>query len=315
MNGDAVDTAGQITIEIRVASVKLKSGGLCGSEWVSLSDIESHIDLLQQSTAQLRHRPRPSRMFKSPPTPTALSSRRRYRLQQVPDERRHSAAMFRFTAAATASTRAASTSTSDAELEIGNDRKYSGVLDCLAACLLGKKQHVRQQFAADNGNASSPVSKRSAPSQSPTSSISSMPVGGGSKEFQTGGVNCLLAGIELSGGFRMSLADGAVFRMSKDRHDVDIQMSPAPATRQPCRQSSTSMHHSAPASDDWQTTPRYQRHLAIARLRRSAELLRAKITQFCEVLSATGKCADDLTLRDRLVRLTTCDIFRVSPLE
>jgi len=300
----AVDAAGQITIEIRVASVKLKSGGLCGSEWVTLSDIESHIDVLQQSTAQPRHRPaHPNRMFKSPPTPTARSSRRRYRLQQMPDERRHSAAqsstaMFRFTAAT--STRAATTSATEVEPEVGNDRKYNGVLDCLAACLLGKKQYLRQ-LAADNVDPTSPVSKRSARSQSPTSSVSSMPIGATSREFQTGGVNCLLAGIELSGGFRMSLTDGAVVRMSKEWHDVDIQMSPGP-TRQARRQSSASMHRPAATSEDWQTTPRYQRHLAIARLRRTAELLRTKITQFCDVLSGTGKCTDDLTLRDRLVR-------------
>jgi len=283
--------------------MKLKSGDLCGSEWVTLSDIESHIELLQQSASQLLHRPRQNRMFKSPPTPKALS-RRRYRLQQVPDERRHSAAaaqsstaMFRFTAASAIAT---PTSTADAEPDIVNDRKYNGVLDCLAACLMGKKQYLRQ-LAADNVNASTPVSKRSARSQSPTSSLSSLPVGGSSREFQTGGVNCLLAGIELSGGFRMSLTDGAVFRMSKERHDVDIQMSPGP-TRQPRRQSSASVHRPPAASDDWQTTPRYQRHLAIARLRRGAEQLRTKITQFCDVLSAAGKCADDLTLRDRLVR-------------
>ena len=81
---------GQITVEIRVSSVKLKCGGLCGSEWINLSDIESHIDLLQQSAAaaaaQMRQRAaRPAnRKFKSPPTPVALSSRHRYRLQQVP---------------------------------------------------------------------------------------------------------------------------------------------------------------------------------------------------------------------------------------
>jgi len=288
-----------------VASVKLKSGAPCESEWVTLSDIESHIDLLQQSAVPLRHRPHPGRMFKSPPTPTALSLRRRYRVQQVPEDRRHSAAqsstaMFRFTAAAAASTRAAPTSTAEEELEVGNDRKCNGVLDCLAACLLGKKHYLRQ-FTADNVNASSPISKRSAHSQSPTPSMSSLPVGGSSREFQTGGVNCLLAGIELSGGFRMSLTDGAVIRMSKERHDVDIQMSPGP-TRQPRRQSSSSMPRPAAAPDDRQTTPRYQRHLIIARLRRSAELLRTKITQFCDVFSGVGRCADDLTLRDRLVR-------------
>lgn len=306
MNCDAIFGAGQITIEIRVTSVKLKSGGLCGSEWVTLSDIESHIELLQQSAAKLRHRSRPSRMFQSPPTATALSSRRRYRLQHMPDDRRHSAAqsstaMFRFTAAAAASTRTAPTSTSEAEPKVCNERtKYNGVFDCLAACLLGK-QHYLRQLATDNANVSSPVSKASVRSQSPTSSTRSMPVGGSSKEFQTGGVNCLLAGIELSGGFRMSLTDGAVIRMSKERHDVDIQMSPGP-TRPPCRQPSSAIHRPAAASDHWQTTPRYQRHLAIARLRRSAELLRTKITHFCEVLSGAGKCADDLTLRDRLVR-------------
>lgn len=297
---------GQITIEIRVASVKFKSGTLCGSEWVTLSDIESHIDLLHQSATQLRHRPRPNRMFKSPPTPKAMSSRRRYRLQQVADDRRHSSstanqsptALFRFTAATSA--RAAPTRTADAEPEIGNDRKYSGMLDCLAACLMGKKQCERQP-AADIVNESTPASKRSHPSQSPTSSINSMPVVASSREFQTGGVNCLLAGIELSGGFRMSLTDGAVIRMSKDRRDVDIQMSPGP-TRQARRQSSASVRHPSAASDDWQTTPRYQRHLAIARLRRSAELLRTKITQFCDLCSASGKCTDDLTLRDRLIR-------------
>ena len=288
-----------------MASVKLKAGDVCGSEWVSLSDIESHVDLLQQSAAQLRRRSRPNRMFKSPQTPTALSSRRCYRLQRVPEERRHSSAqsstaMFRFTAAAAAGTRAAPTSTAEAEPEVGTDRKYSAVLDCLAACLIGKKHYLRQ-LAADNGNVSSPISKRSTHSQSPTSSISSMPVGGSSREFHTGGVNCLLAGIELSGGFRMSLSDGAVIRMSKDNHDVDIQMSPGPI-RQPCRQPSSSVHRPAAASDDWQTTPRYQRHLAIARLRRSAEQLRTKISQFCDVFSGTNRCADDLTLRDRLVR-------------
>jgi len=296
--------AGQITVEIRVASVKLKSGGLCGSEWVTLSDIESHIDLLQQSATQLRRRPRPNRIFKSPPTPKALSSRHRYRLQQVPDDRRHSVAaqsstaMFRFTAAASASTRAKPSSTADADPQVGSDSKYGGMFDCLAACLLGKKQYLRQ-IASDTVNASTPVSKRSARSQSPTSSVSSLPVGGSSREFQTGGVNCLLAGIELSGGFRMSLTDGAVIRMSKERHDVDKQKSPG-LTRQPRRHSSASVHR--PTSDDWQTTPRYQRHLAIARLRRSAELLRTKITQLCDVFSAAGKYADDLMLRDRLVR-------------
>ena len=286
-----------------MSSVKLKSGGgPCGSDWVSLSDVESHINLLQQSATQHRHRPRPNRMFKSPPTPTKLSSRRRYRLQQVPEERRHSAAqsstaMFRFTTAAAA--RAVPTSSADAEPELSDDRKYSGMLDCLAACLVGKKHYLRQ-LAADNGNAS-PISGRSAHSLSPTSSVSSHQVGASSREFQTGGVNCLLAGIELSGGFRMSLTDGAVIRMSKDRHDVDIQMSPGP-TRPPCRQPSSAVHRSAAASDDWQTIPRYQRHLAIVRLRRSAELLRTKIGQFCDVLSAAGRCADDSTLRDRLVR-------------
>jgi len=288
-----------------VSSVKLKSGG---SEWVTLSDIEAHIDMLQQSAAQLRHRPRPSRMFKSPPTPTGLSSRRRYRLQQVSDDRRHSAAqpttaMFRFMASTAASTRAAPTSTTDAEPD--DDRKYNGVLDCLAACLMGKKLYLRQ-ITADNINISSPISKRS---QSPTSSVSSMAVGSSSREFQTSGVNCLLAGIELSGGFQMSLTDGAVIRMSKERHDVDIQMSPGPI-KQSCHQSSSSIHRPA-ASDDWQTTPRYQRHLAIARLRRSAELLRTKITQFYDVFSGAGKCTDDLTLRDRLVRLKACAIFNV----
>lgn len=290
-----------------MASIKLKSGSVCGSEWLSLSDIESHIELLQQSATQLRHRPRPSRMFKSPPTPKPLSSRRRYRLQQMSDTRRHSnaqssTAMFRFT---TASTIAAPTADTDLDVD---PRTYSGVLDCLAACLVGKKQYLRQLAAADNANASTPVSKRSARTQSPTPSVSSLPVAGGSsREFQTsGGVNCLLAGIELSGGFRMSLTDGAVFRMSKERHDVDMPMSPG-AARQARRQSSASLHHpaagAAASSDDWQTTPRYQRHLAIARLRRSAELLRTKITQFCDMFSAaTGKNADELTPRDRLVR-------------
>jgi len=90
--------AGQITVDIRLSSVKLKSGsggGLCsgsggGSDWVSLSDVESHIDLLHQSAAAMQRRRRaaaaaaasrpPARIFKSPPTP---SSRHRYRLQQV----------------------------------------------------------------------------------------------------------------------------------------------------------------------------------------------------------------------------------------
>jgi len=228
-------------------------------------------------------------MFKSPPTPTGLSPRRRYRLQQVPDERRHSStATFRFTA-----TRAATASTADAEPEVGDSQKYSGMLDCLAACLVGKKHYLRQ-LAAANANPS-PASRRSARSQSPTSSVSSLPVGASSREFQTGGVNCLLAGIELSGGFRMSLADGAVIR---ERHDVDIEMSPGPI-----RHPSSPVHRAPATSDDYPTTtPRYQRHLAISRLRRSAELIRTKITQFCSMFSGAGRCADDLTLRDRLVR-------------
>jgi len=242
-----------------------------------------------------------------PPTPTAaLTSRRRYRPQQVPNDRHHpttqaqtkSTAMFRFTAAAAA--RTMPTLTAD-EPEVGDNRKYTGVLDCLAACFVGKKHHLRQ-VAADHAN-SSPASKRSGHSQSPTLSMNSMPVGSGGnfRDFQTGGVNCLLAGIELSGGFRMSLTDGAVIRMSKDRHDVGMQLSPGPS-RQPCRQSSTSKPCSAAAPDDWNTVPRYQRHLAISRLRRNAEILRSKITQFCNVCSGTGKYADDLTVRDRLVR-------------
>jgi len=208
--------------------------------------------------------------------------------------------MFRFTAAAAAT----ATSTADAaEPEVGNDnRKYSRVLDCLAACLVGRKQLAAD---ADNVEDASPISRRSACTQSPTSSMNSLPVGGGgsSREFHTGGVNCLLAGVELSGGFRMSLVDGAVIRMTKElQHDVDIQMSPP--TRQVRRQSSASTHHVAP-SDDWQTgLPRHQqqRHVAVARLRRTAELLRAKITHLCDVISGTGRCAGDVTIRDRLIR-------------
>jgi len=236
---------------------------------------------------------------------------------QVSDDRQSSTAMFRFTAASTIAAPMA-----DADPDV-DPRRYSGLLDCLAACLVGGKKQYLRQLAADNVNAAStPLSKRSARTQSPTSSLSSLPGGAGasSREFQTsGGVNCLLAGIELSGGFRMSLTDGAVIHMSKERHDVDVPMSPGAARLQTRRQSSASTHHPAAAaaaaaaasSDDWQTTPRYQRHLAIARLRRSAELLRTKITQFCDVFSAApGKSADDLALRDRLVR----SIFNVSRL-
>lgn len=230
----------------------------------------------------------------------------------MPDERRQSttaaSAMFRFTAAARS--RAAAPTAADLEPEVDDDRGYGGMLDCLAACLVGKKLQLRHQptaaAAADNVNAS-PISGRSARSPSPTSSsVSSLPVGAASREFQTGGVNCLLAGIELSGGFRMSLTDGAVIRMSKDRHDVDRhQMSPGPTRQAPGRQPSSAAHRAAaPVSDrdDWTTMPRYQRHLAMARLRRSADQLRSKINQFCDVLSAAGKCADDSTIRDRLVR-------------